>query len=156
MSNYLPKGSCMKFIRRVAWIAVVVTYFLIALGGTVRATDSGLSCPDWPLCDGQAFAYGSYHIFLEQFHRYVASIVSVLIVLLFIGALVWARKNRNILIPTLLLPIFLIIQIVLGGLTVLMKLPPEIITAHLATALVIFALLITIAVLSGNAKPSKE
>lgn len=146
----------MKFIRRVAWIAVVVTYFLIALGGTVRATDSGLSCPDWPLCDGKAFAYGSYHIFLEQFHRYVASIVSILIVLLFVGALLWARKNRNILIPTLLLPIFLIIQIVLGGLTVLMKLPPEIITAHLGTALIIFALIITVAVMAGQAAPRRE
>ncbi|HLJ32714.1 MAG TPA: heme o synthase [Ktedonobacteraceae bacterium] len=146
----------MKFIRRVAWIAVVVTYFLIALGGTVRATDSGLSCPDWPLCDGRAFAYGSYHVFLEQFHRYVASIVSILIVMLFIGALMWARKKRNILIPTLLLPVFLIIQIVLGGLTVLMKLPPEIITAHLGTALIIFALIITIAVMAGKAAPRRE
>ncbi|MEO8972737.1 MAG: COX15/CtaA family protein, partial [Ktedonobacteraceae bacterium] len=146
----------MKFIRRVAWIAVVVTYFLIALGGTVRATDSGLSCPDWPLCNGQAFAYGSYHIFLEQFHRYVASIVSILVVLLFVGALLWARKRRNILIPALLLPVFLIIQIVLGGLTVLMKLPPEIITAHLGTALIIFALIITIAVMAGQAAPRRE
>ena len=44
----------MKSIRIVAWVAAVVTYFLIALGGTVLATDSGLSCPDWTLCYGQA------------------------------------------------------------------------------------------------------
>jgi len=50
----------------------------------------------------------------------------------------------------------LAIQIVLGGLTVLWKLPPTIITAHLGTALVIFAMVITVAVMSGKAKPSKE
>ena len=72
----------MKFIRRIAWTAVAFTYFLVALGGTVRTTDSGLSCPDWPLCYGKAFATIDYHTFLEQFHRYVAAIVSVLVVTL--------------------------------------------------------------------------
>jgi heme o synthase len=146
----------MKFIRRVAWTAVVITYFLIALGGTVRATNSGLSCPDWPLCDGQAFAYGSYHIFLEQFHRYVAGIVSVLVMLLLFGVLVWARKERQLLITVVLAGVFLVIQAILGGLTVLMKLPPEIITAHLGTALIFFALVITIAIMSGQPAPRRE
>ena len=76
----------MKLIRRIAWVAVGFTYFLVALGGTVRATDSGLSCPDWPLCYGKAFASVDYHTFLEQFHRYVAAIVSILIVALVISA----------------------------------------------------------------------
>jgi heme o synthase len=146
----------MKYLRRIAWVAVGFTYFLIALGGTVRVSDSGLSCPDWPLCFGKAFAPAGLHAFLEQFHRYTASIVSVLLIATTILVIIYARKDRQLLMLALLAPVFLVIQIVLGGLTVLMKLPPEIITAHLATALVIFALLITIAVLSGNVKPSKE
>ncbi|HLX58601.1 MAG TPA: COX15/CtaA family protein, partial [Ktedonobacteraceae bacterium] len=146
----------MKYLRRTAWVAVGFTYFLIALGGTVRVSDSGLSCPDWPLCFGKAFAPAGIHAFLEQFHRYTASIVSVLLIATTILAIIYARKERQILIPALIAPVFLVIQIVLGGLTVLMKLPPEIITAHLATALVIFALLITIAVLAGKVKASKE
>ena len=146
----------MKIIRRIAWIAVGFTYFLVALGGTVRATDSGLSCPDWPLCYGKAFASVDYHTFLEQFHRYVAAIVSILIVALVISAWLWARKERHIIVPVLIAPVLLVIQIVLGGLTVLWKLPPEIITAHLGTALAIFAVVITVAVMAGNAKPNKE
>ncbi len=146
----------MKYLRRTAWVAVGFTYFLIALGGTVRVSDSGLSCPDWPLCFGKAFAPAGLHALLEQFHRYTASIVSVLLIATTILAIIYARKERQILIPALIAPVFLVIQIILGGLTVLMKLPPEIITAHLATALVIFAMLITIAVLAGKAKPSKE
>src|SRR5260221_2292164 len=146
----------MKIVRRIAWVTVGFTYLLIALGGTVRVSDSGLSCPDWPLCFGQAFALAGLHALLEEFHRYAASIVSVLIIALVISVLVWVRKERQILIPSLILPVLLVIQIVLGGLTVLWKLPPEIITAHLGTALAIFAMVITVAVMSGKAKPSKE
>jgi heme o synthase len=147
----------MKFIRRVAWIAVGFTYFLVALGGTVRATDSGLSCPDWPLCYGQAYVSIDYHTFLEQFHRYIAAIVSALIITLAISAFLWARKERQVLIPALIIaPLLLVIQIVLGGLTVLWKLPSYIITAHLGTALAIFAMIITIAVMAGKPAPSQE
>jgi heme o synthase len=144
----------MKFIQRVAWTATVVTYFLIALGGTVLATDSGLSCPDWPFCYGQAYYSGTYHAFLEEFHRFTAAAVSILVVLLVIGIIAWARKDRALLTMAIAAPILLAIQIVLGGLTVLWKLPPQIITAHLATALAIFAIVITIAVLSG--KPARR
>src|SRR2546430_14423929 len=144
----------MKSIRVVAWIAVVVTYFLIALGGTVLATDSGLSCPDWPLCYGQAYSSGTYHVFREQFHRFTAATVSILIVMLLIGIIAWARKDRALLTLAVAAPILLAVQVVLGGLTVLWKLPPQIITAHLATALAIFAIVITIAVLSG--KPARR
>src|SRR2546429_8484370 len=144
----------MKFVQRVAWSAAVVTYFLIALGGTVLATDSGLSCPDWPLCYGQAFYSGTFQVLLEQFHRFTAATVSILIVLLLIGIIAWARKDRALLTMAIVAPLLLAIQIVLGGLTVLWKLPPQIITAHLGTALAIFSIVITIAVLCG--KPARR
>ena len=146
----------MKFIQRLAWAATFITYFLIAIGGTVLATGSGLSCPDWPFCNGQAYYSGTYHTFLEQFHRFTAASVSILVVLLLIGVIVWARKDRVLLTLAIAAPILLAIQIVLGGLTVLWKLPPQIITAHLATALAIFAIVITVAVLSGKPAPSQE
>src|SRR5205085_941643 len=146
----------MKLFNRVAWATTVVTYFLIALGGTVLATGSGLSCPDWPFCYGQAYYSGTTQVLLEQFHRFTAVTVSVLIVLLVIGIIAWARKDHTLLMMAIAAPILLAIQIVLGGLTVLWKLPPQIITAHLATALAILAILITIAVLSGKPGQSKE
>ncbi len=146
----------MTFIRRVAWVAVAATYFLIALGGTVLATGSGLSCPDWPLCNGQAFSSGKYNILLEQFHRFGAATVSVLIVLLVISIIVWARKDRALLALAIAAPVLLAVQIVLGGLTVLWQLPPQIIMAHLGTALAIFAVVITLAVLSRKPATSKE
>src|SRR6266566_2245637 len=152
----MSRSPSMKSIRIAAWAGVVVTYFLIALGGTVLATGSGLSCPDWPLCYGQAYYSGTYQVFLEQFHRFTAATVSILIVLLLIGVIAWARKDRALLTMAIAAPMLLAIQIVLGGLTVLWKLPPQIITAHLGAALAIFAIVITIAVLSGKPAPGKE
>jgi heme A synthase len=146
----------MPFIQRIAWTATVITYFLITLGGAVRATDSGLSCPDWPLCYGQAYYAGAYHTFLEQFHRFTAATTSILIVLLVIGIIAWARRDRALLTLAIAAPLLLAVQIVLGGLTVLWSLPPQIITAHLGTALAILAIVSMIAVLSGKPAPSRE
>lgn len=146
----------MKFIRPIAWAASVLTYFLITLGGVVLATGSGLSCPDWPFCYGQAYYAGTYHAFLEQFHRFTAATVSILIVLLVIGIITWARQDRALLALAIVAPILLAVQILLGGLTVLWKLPPQIITAHLGTALAILAIVSAIAVLSGKPAPSTE
>src|SRR5690242_5286874 len=106
------RGTSMKFIQRLAWAATIITYFLIALGGTVLATDSGLSCPDWPFCNGQAYYSGTYHTFLEQFHRFTAATVSILVVLLFIGIIAWARKDRALLMLGIVAPFLLAIQIV--------------------------------------------
>jgi protoheme IX farnesyltransferase len=146
----------MKLIRRIAWVTVAFTYFLISLGVTVRVNNAGLSCPDWPLCYGRVFAFPDIGALLEEAHRYTASIVSILIVILAISALIWARKERQVLIPALITPVLLVIQIVLGGLTVLWKLPPTIIAAHLGTALAIFAMVITVAVMSGKQDPKYE
>src|SRR5438105_12433360 len=150
------RDTSMKFIQRLAWTATIITYFLIALGGTVLTTDSGLSCPDWPFCYGQAYYTGTYHTFLEQFHRFTAASVSVLVVLLLIGVIVWARKDFVLLTLAIAAPILLTVQIVLGGITVLWKLPRQIITAHLATALAIIAIVVTIAVLSGKPLLSQD
>src|SRR5215467_3950134 len=145
----------MKVIRRIAWVTVGFTYFLVSLGGTVRVKNAGLSCPDWPLCYGKVFAFPDIGALLEEAHRYTASIVSALIVVLVIFALIWARKERQVLLPALIAPVLLVVQIVLGGLTVLWKLPPTIIAAHLGTALAIFAMVITVAVMAGK-QTSKE
>ena len=143
----------MKLIHRIAWIAVLFTYLQVSLGVTVRVNNAGLSCPDWPLCYNKVFAFPDIGALLEESHRYNATSVSVLIVALTISVLIWARKERQVLIPTLIALALLAVEIVLGGLTVLWKLPSTIITAHLGTAWVIFAMVITVAVMSGKQTP---
>mgnify|MGYP001358458494 CR=1 FL=1 len=113
----------MKIVRRIAWVTVGCTYFLVALGGTVPGT---------------------------------AAIVSVLVIALTISALIWARKDRQVLVPALIAPVLLVIQIVLDALTVFWKFPSTIMTVHLATPLAILAIAITVAIFAGEAAPSKE
>ncbi len=149
-------AASQKLIHRLAWITVALTYFLVALGGTVRVNGAGLSCPDWPLCYGTIFSMESVGALLEESHRYTASIVSVLIMALVLSILLWARHDKRLLIPAIIAPCVLVVQIILGGLTVLMKLEGAIITSHLATAEVLFATVLFIAIMAGRKVPNQE
>lgn len=120
---------------------------LIVLGGIVRVTESGLGCPDWPLCKGQLIPEFEFHVLIEYSHRLLASIVAILILIQ--GGLLWWRYSdvKRIVVPGILSMVFLIIQVILGGITVLNELPPSIVTVHLAVSQVIFALLLAILIL---------
>jgi protoheme IX farnesyltransferase len=146
----------MQHIRRLAWVTVGFTYLLVSLGVTVRANNAGLSCPDWPLCYGRLFIHGDIGTLLEQSHRYLAAIVSILIAALTLAILFKARKQQQLVVPALLAPVVIIVQIVLGGLTVLLHLYGPIITSHMAVAQALLAMVIAIAVNAGTARASTE
>lgn len=115
------------------------TYALLVLGGVVRATGSGLACPDWPMCHGQLIPPLEGPILIEYAHRLDALWVSLLIVASAFVAWRYHRSDRSILYPAVLGVPLLIAQIMLGGLTVLLELPPGIVLLHLATALGLLA-----------------
>lgn len=133
--------------RRLAAVIATASLLLIALGGFVRGTDAGLSCPDWPLCYGRAVPDASVPgVMQEVGHRYLASIVSAGILLFSYLA---ARRRR--VLPRVwaicrIVLLALAIQIVLGGLTVLLKLNPLIVTAHLAMGTVVFQVFARLAI----------
>lgn len=133
--------------RHLAALIAGCSLVLIALGGFVRGTDAGLSCPDWPLCYGRAVPDPAVPgVMQEVGHRYLASLVSGGII---IFSLLAARRRRelprvwSVCRVTLLT---LAIQICLGGLTVLLKLNPLIVTAHLAMGTLVFQLFARLAI----------
>ena len=66
--------------RTVVVLAVLtmgLTYALIVLGSTVRVTNSGMGCPSWPLCYGQAGPIDQYNALWEQSRRYLVGIVTL-------------------------------------------------------------------------------
>ncbi|MDP3842101.1 MAG: COX15/CtaA family protein [Oxalobacteraceae bacterium] len=90
--------------RKLAWVTVFLTFDLIMFGAFTRLTDSGLGCPDWPGCYGEAnpfLAHADIHAaqtlmpdgpvtvlkaWIEMVHRYLAMGVGVLIIALMVIA----------------------------------------------------------------------
>jgi heme a synthase len=128
---------------RVAFAAVAAVFVLMTLGNVVSATGSGLACPDWPLCHGSVIPPLRADVLIEYGHRLAALAASVLIVATTVVTLAQTRAPglRRL---AWLVPILLVVQIALGGITVLLKLPDLVSTAHLINALLILAALIVL------------
>ncbi len=130
----------LKAYRLNSYILVGTVYGLMLLGGYVKSIGAGLACPDWPLCYGQIFPSQKYWfnngefnwgLWAEYTHRLVAGIVILMIFHLFIAG--WLNREHFPQIRTVAWLFFaiIIIQSILGGLTVLHVLHPLIVTAHL-------------------------
>jgi protoheme IX farnesyltransferase len=127
--------------------ASVATYVLIVVGGLVRATDSGLGCPDWPLCFGQWMPPAELHAWIEHSHRLVAAVaVGPLVGLVgLITVFTSRRRDRVLLMAAVVAGVLVIVQAVLGGQVVIQQLRRELVTAHLGMALTVLAMTVVIA-----------
>lgn len=121
-----------------AWVSTVL---LIMVGSIVRVTGFGLGCPDWPLCYGQAIPPGFTGAWVEFTHRLVGAAASIQIFSL--AAIAWRefRNERWIFRPAMIVAVLLVIQIGLGGLHVVMEIPPETGLIHTGNAMLIVGIL---------------
>jgi protoheme IX farnesyltransferase len=132
---------------RLAIAASIATYVLIAVGGLVRATDSGLGCPDWPLCFGAWVPPAELHAWIEHSHRLVAALAVGPLVgaVALVTVLTRRRRDRVLLVAAVAAGVLVVVQALLGGQVVIQQLRRELVTAHLAMALSVLALTIFIA-----------
>ena len=141
----------MRRHRRLAWAAAAACYLLIVLGAVVRITGSGLGCGDhWPLCNGHLLPPLDLPTWIEWSHRLVAGLVSVLVAGLAVLTW-WMRRVRNGVgsgewdppskVSYVALGL-LIIQVVLGAVTVKLELPAWTVVLHLGTAMLLLAALL--------------
>lgn len=147
-------------LRALTLVTLFLTFDLVLFGAFTRLTDSGLGCPDWPGCYGNASPVGAHaeitqaqtamptgpvthgKAWVEMVHRYLASGVGALILVTAATAW-WARWRAQPARPwwptfTLL---WVCVQGAFGALTVTMKLFPAIVTLHLLGGMVLLALL---------------
>jgi protoheme IX farnesyltransferase len=130
--------------RRLAVLSTAATFVLVAVGGLVRATDSGLGCPDWPRCFGRLVPPAELHAWIEHSHRLVAAVVVVLVALLAVAA--WRTgQPRGVRWAAAAAVVVVLTQALIGAVVVWWKLEAESVTLHLGTALALVALLEVIA-----------
>ena len=135
--------------QKLAAATIVTTILLVTIGVVVRATDSGMGCPDWPLChNGVLPPLDDYQAWLEWIHRTVAAVIGF--VILGLAFLAWLdhRDRRSILWPTLAAVLLVGFQAWLGRETVRLNNSGESVTAHLAAAMALLGLLVFVFVRS--------
>jgi protoheme IX farnesyltransferase len=120
------------------------TFGLIAVGGLVRATKSGLGCgDDWPHCNGRLVPrIENVTTAIEFSHRFLATIVVLLIGVMLVAAWRGFRRAPRIFWPTVAALVLVIAQALLGAVVVGQRLRATYVTLHLGVAMVLFATLL--------------
>ena len=145
-NNWTRNDNLLRFF---AYGSVISTYILIVIGGYVTTSNSGLGCGEsWPLCQGAVFpSLKNPEVVIELTHRLFNSVVGVFI--LGMSIVVWTkyRNASNIVILSTTSLVALIVQVLLGMVTVTTSLNPIVSDAHLALASAILAIVVADAVM---------
>jgi cytochrome c oxidase assembly protein subunit 15 len=140
-------------------LTLFLTFDLVVFGAFTRLSDSGLGCPDWPGCYGEASPLGAAadihaaestmpggpvtrsKAWIEMIHRYLAATVGVLSIVM--AAASWRERQRlphSMVWPMATLA-WVVVQGLLGKYTVTLKLYPAVVTMHLVGGLGLLVLL---------------
>src|SRR6266540_6620828 len=138
-----PAGASdrMNRFQKIAIAATASTFALIGVGALVRASGSGAGCgTSWPFCHGvDAF---SYHALIEQSHRWLAFATVVLVGWLAVHTFRQYRNVRPLFRGAMTAVVLVVAQAALGGIVVKGDLKPTLVTAHLATAMLLAGTLV--------------
>jgi cytochrome c oxidase assembly protein subunit 15 len=136
-------GGGSRALHRFAVICAIATFILIFVGGLVTSTGSALAVPDWPLAYGRLVPKLVGGVRFEYGHRVVAGVVVMLTIVLatwiaMVERRSWVRKTAFAAAGVIVL------QAILGGITVLYLLPLPVAVAHAGTAQALFCLMVAI------------
>jgi len=134
-------------MRKLLILTTILAIALLTLGIITSAFGACLGCPDWPLCYGSFLPPQTITAKLEYYHRLLAGIVGILSIII---GLAYYKKQKNL---SILLIVLIISQILLGGLTVLLKMPFIISISHALFGILTY---ITLLLMLKNAKIKME
>ena len=146
----------MKSFRAAVRLLLGATIGLVVIGVIVRATDSGMGCPDWPLCYGQIIPPTTdsgdviaYKAWLEWIHRAIAAVIGLIVLAVVALALRNLKDRRSLQGASIALLALVLFQAWLGRQTVLESNSGASVTAHLASAMAFVGLQVWVLARSG-------
>jgi heme A synthase len=136
-------------IRRWALAGVITSVLIILTGAAVRLSQSGLGCPDWPDCTAHSLvAVGAtgdtlIHRWIEFGNRLVTTAITVVAIGIFIAVVRFrppgGGRRKDLLWLAAAQPGAIVLQIVLGGIVVLTKLNPALVSVHFMSSVALIA-----------------
>ena len=129
-------------MRGAAIATLLANMALVATGGAVRLTDSGLGCPTWPHClTGKAHAHPptAYHHWIELGNRMLITVLIAIGVTTVVIAMRSRPRRHDLVLLSWLLLAAVPLQAVLGGITVLTHLNPWVVMVHFLASMVMVA-----------------
>lgn len=141
---------------RISFILGILIFLNILFGPLVRATDSGLACPDWPLCYGKVIPPPEFRIWMEVGHRFYSGIISLLLLyeVLYVFRTESLREKFGGLAVSSI--VVVVVQIILGALTVTKLLHPTTVNLHLLNAVLFLLVTVNISLKSHVSLLSKN
>jgi protoheme IX farnesyltransferase len=140
----------MTRFQKLALATTVAAMLLVLVGALVRASGSGLGCPDWPRCHGSWVPPMEKTAIIEYSHRLIASIVGFLVLALAVVAWLKQRTTPSVWWPSLAALVTVIVQAGVGRQVVLDELHADTVVLHFFLSLALVALLTTVTVNAFN------
>jgi cytochrome c oxidase assembly protein subunit 15 len=147
----LPSLSSRAYLR-IAQVALAVCVLNILSGATVRLTDSGLGCADWPNCTKSSVTPPlSFHPIMEFANRMVVALLVVVVAVAFLGAFRRAQRRKDLVFLSGGLVAGVIGEAVVGAVVVYSKLNPYIVMVHFLLGIALVGLALALAIRAGRA-----
>ena len=139
--------------RRLCTATTLVTYLQIVWGGIVRVTASGRGCDSphggvdqWPLCDGSLIPPFNQAGLIEFTHRWLAAAASTLIIAVAVMVFLRYRQAPRLMAGAIVVVVLIILQIILGQITISTEESGYVVLVHLGNALLLLAGLVFVTV----------
>jgi cytochrome c oxidase assembly protein subunit 15 len=146
LSRLRLRAASPTFFYRLSLLALAALFVIVVSGATVRLTGSGLGCENWPRCGSTFLPQKDYHALIEFGNRGVGFVVGLVTLAAAIGATRVERLPRWLLAAAWALPVTVLLQGVLGGITVLVELHPLIVMGHFLLSLLALAVAVVVVV----------
>ena len=140
---WLLPSEVTRRTRVFGWLSLVGQLVLIATGGAVRLTDSGLGCPTWPRCTADSVVNTpemGIHGIIEFANRTLTFVLVLFAIVVFLLVIRTLRYRRDLFVLTLLLGLCIPAQAIIGGLSVLTHLNPYVVGTHFVVSIALVAM----------------